>query len=371
MLYNNSATYKSDAKSSHLQDQYAPARLFDKLFALGLLIVTSPLFLIIPLLIKIHSRGRIFYVGTRLGKDKEPFNLIKFRTLPENYQQKNGAQLVSSTINISPFVHLLRDSRLDELPQLWNVLRGNMSFIGPRPERPEVYEEKCRHIRDYDYRFKARPGLIGYSQLFTPHGTPKRMRVLIDNSSISRTGTKQLMQLYIYAQPMLVRNFFLRVKTFAYKLYQIHVLSRRYTGKRIQERIRPRDASVHLLLHGAQGDKKRFLGKLVDINAEYFKFTSPTEMQGQRFCLTAERKVFIRNALKSKRKSARCNGEIFRSRRLDSGEYEIVMKYFPSSPLAEYKFAQYFLNQSIIPRHSSFTALLKHPITVSTRPKLF
>ena len=156
--------------------------------AFFLMVLALPLFILVALVLKIKDGGPIIYSGVRLGLNKEQFTMFKFRTLPVNAQQIIGGDLLSGKHRtmVSPLTKFLRDTRLDELPQLFNVLKGDMVFIGPRPVRPEVYEERCKHIKNYDRRFQVKPGLIGYSQLFTPHSSPKRLRSLIDNKYLTR-----------------------------------------------------------------------------------------------------------------------------------------------------------------------------------------
>ena len=103
--------------------------------------------------------------------------MYKFRTLPVGAQKKIGSKLLSFRHCKLPFFSkFLRDTRLDELPQLFNIMKGEMDFLGPRPLRPEIYDHMCKGITNYDLRFNVRPGLVGYSQLFTPHSSPKRIR---------------------------------------------------------------------------------------------------------------------------------------------------------------------------------------------------
>jgi len=150
--------------------------------SLLLLVVSLPLFIIIPILIKIDDpAGPVFYRGQRLGLHKKPFTILKFRSLKTDAVAALGNDLVGQGHNAETSIGVfLRDTRLDELPQLFNVLRGEMNLVGPRPERQAVYEAACQDIPGYDLRFAVRPGVIGYSQVFTPHRTYKRLRSLVD-----------------------------------------------------------------------------------------------------------------------------------------------------------------------------------------------
>src|SRR5262245_48401663 len=161
------------------------ANVGERLFALALLVLSAPLILLIGVSIRLSAGSPVFHRGTRLGRDKRPFRMWKLRTLLVGAERITGGDLLSQRHDIMiRGGRFLRDTRLDELPQLWNIAMGDMSFLGPRPERPEVLEAKCLGIPGYERRFTVRPGLIGISQLFTPHGTPKRYRTLLDNALI-------------------------------------------------------------------------------------------------------------------------------------------------------------------------------------------
>ena len=130
----------------------------------------------------------VIYKGTLLGLHKQEFTMYKFRTLPVDARKSIGSDLLSYKHNmLNPFTKFMRDTRLDELPQLVNIIKGDMNFVGPRPIRPEVYEKVAHSIPDFDIRFEVKPGMIGISQLFTPHSSPKRIRSLIDNHLVNKT----------------------------------------------------------------------------------------------------------------------------------------------------------------------------------------
>ena len=157
------------------------------LIALLLLVVTLPLWAVVGALVWISDGRPIFYRGTRLGRERRPFTIWKFRTLRCGAQQVIGSRLLADRHGLTiRGGRVLRACRLDELPQLLNIVRGEMNFWGPRPERPEVYEAKCREIPGYEQRFRVAPGLVGLSQLFTPHNTPKALRVRLDNAMLRR-----------------------------------------------------------------------------------------------------------------------------------------------------------------------------------------
>src|SRR5919198_1449881 len=114
-------------------------RLFDIVFsALGLLLLL-PFFIYIARLVRGDSNGPAFYWGSRVGLGGKPFRMLKFRTMYESGESYDGPRVTcKQDTRITPIGHWLRDSKINELPQLWNVLRGDMSFVGPRPEDPEI-----------------------------------------------------------------------------------------------------------------------------------------------------------------------------------------------------------------------------------------
>ncbi|NNC99272.1 MAG: sugar transferase [Gammaproteobacteria bacterium] len=145
-------------------------RAVDVLVALTLIVVTLPLTTVTALLIKLSSRGPVFFSQTRVGMKGQPFILYKFRTMHVN-AERDGAQWASNDDpRILPIGKFLRKSRIDELPQCWNILRGEMSIVGPRPERPEFTSMLSQKIPYYDLRHIIKPGLTGWAQVMYPYG---------------------------------------------------------------------------------------------------------------------------------------------------------------------------------------------------------
>lgn len=131
------------------------------------LIILAPLCLLIVILIKITSRGPVFYSQTRSGKDGKPFEIYKFRTMKTDAEKESGPVWAKAQDNrITPVGNFLRKSRIDEIPQFINVLKGDMSVIGPRPERPIFIKKLEGQISDYRRRLSVKPGITGLAQVY-------------------------------------------------------------------------------------------------------------------------------------------------------------------------------------------------------------
>ncbi|MBR1932373.1 MAG: sugar transferase [Prevotella sp.] len=142
-------------------------RLFDILASLLGLIVFSPLLLAIYIGQKISYRGPAIYVQERIGKGGKPFNIYKFRTMVTDSETDGIPQLAEpDDERLTRFGKFLRSHHLDELPQLWNVLKGDMSFIGPRPERKYFVDKIMERDPRYVELYKIRPGITSYATLY-------------------------------------------------------------------------------------------------------------------------------------------------------------------------------------------------------------
>lgn len=152
-------------------------RMIDVLGSFIFLILVSPLFLVIAIAIKIDDGGPVFYRQERLTKDRKVFRIIKFRSMKLN----SGNTPVRENDNrITKTGHLLRKYRVDELPQFLNILKGDMSLVGPRPESVEIMAEIVEDVPEFEYRLKVKGGLTGYAQIFGKYNTSPKQKILLD-----------------------------------------------------------------------------------------------------------------------------------------------------------------------------------------------
>lgn len=140
-------------------------RLFDVICSAIALVVLCPLFLVIAVFIKCDSKGPVIYRQQRLGRLAKPFTILKFRTMYENAETDTPLLSAKDDKRITKFGCLLRKYHLDELPQLWNILVGDMSFVGPRPERKYFVDQLLVIAPEYVKLFKVRPGLSSWGSV--------------------------------------------------------------------------------------------------------------------------------------------------------------------------------------------------------------
>ena len=156
-------------------------RTFDIVFSLALLMILLLPMLIICLIVKLASPGEIFYRQERLGLNGKKFNIVKFRTMRMDAEQ-DGVQwsLGDDDPRITPIGRILRKTHLDELPQLWCILKGEMSVVGPRPERPVYYDRFEQYIHGFHQRLKVKPGMTGLAQVRGGYYLKPEEKVLYD-----------------------------------------------------------------------------------------------------------------------------------------------------------------------------------------------
>ena len=156
-------------------------RAFDFIVCLVALIVLSPVFLITAIAIKLEDRGPAFYRQTRLTKDGREFEIIKFRSMRVDAEKDGVARLSTENDDrITKVGSFIRKCRIDELPQLINILKGEMSIVGPRPERPEIAAEYEKELEAFSARLQVKAGLTGYAQVYGKYNTNPYQKLLMD-----------------------------------------------------------------------------------------------------------------------------------------------------------------------------------------------
>ena len=156
-------------------------RIFDIFFAIVMLVITSPILLITAIAIKLQDGGPIFYRQVRLTQYGRPFEIIKFRSMKIDAEKDGVARLAAEHDDrITKVGKFIRSCRIDELPQLINILKGDMSVVGPRPERPELVEKIKEEVPEFDYRLGVKAGLTGYAQVYGKYNTKLKDKLLFD-----------------------------------------------------------------------------------------------------------------------------------------------------------------------------------------------
>lgn len=160
-------------------------RPFDLSLLLASHIILAPMFLLLwialPIAIWANDRGPIFYVQRRSGKDGKEFRLYKFRSMLPDAENETGAILATEDDpRVTSIGRLMRNTALDELPQVINLWRGDLSLVGPRPERPELLAKIIRELPDFNDRLHVRPGLTGMAQVFGKYSSEPRTKLRYD-----------------------------------------------------------------------------------------------------------------------------------------------------------------------------------------------
>ncbi len=171
-------------------EQRVMKRLIDIVCSLGLIIITAPIMFVTAIIIKAYDKGPVLYTQNRCTKNNLEFRILKFRSMRVDAEKDGIARLAAQNDDrITPIGKFIRAVRIDELPQLFNIFMGDMSFIGPRPERPEIIAQYLENMPEFAYRTKVKAGLAGYAQVYgkyntTPYDKLKLDLFYIENYSI-------------------------------------------------------------------------------------------------------------------------------------------------------------------------------------------
>lgn len=167
-------------------EQAAIKRLMDIVFSLTALVILSPVMLIIAAAIKLYDGGPVFYTQDRLTIGGRVFKVYKFRSMIVDAEKNSGARLASQNDDrITPVGHFIRKIRFDEIPQLFNILKGDMSLVGPRPERPELAAISEESMPEFRYRLGVKAGLTGYAQVMGKYNTTPYDKLKLDLAYIA------------------------------------------------------------------------------------------------------------------------------------------------------------------------------------------
>ncbi|WP_158548839.1 sugar transferase [Parvularcula marina] len=207
LLYDREKTMKTPLVRKAFFSRFLK-RSMDVLLSLMLIIFTAPLIIAVAILIKMDSRGPVFYQQARMGRDGKVFRILKFRTMRTNAEENGPRWAEKGDNRITKIGSFLRRSRIDEIPQAINILRGDMSFVGPRPERPEFSEKLAAEIPNFEARTLVKPGLTGWAQVNLPYA-----------ASVSDTRMKLAYDLYYIEKQSAWLDFLIVLKTFRVALF--------------------------------------------------------------------------------------------------------------------------------------------------------
>jgi lipopolysaccharide/colanic/teichoic acid biosynthesis glycosyltransferase len=195
------------------------------LAAIGL-ILAAPIMFVFAILVRLTSRGPIFYTQARVGLDRRrgpseprvyerrtrdlggrPFLILKFRTMRKDAETNGAVWAVRRDARVTPIGRVMRKYRIDEIPQLFNVIRGDMNIVGPRPERPSIFSRLCDDIAEYPLRQRARPGITGLAQVNQAYDTSiddVRTKVRYDLQYIERRGVARDLLIMARTVPVMI-----------------------------------------------------------------------------------------------------------------------------------------------------------------------
>lgn len=161
-------------------------RLIETVLAAMGLIISSPVFLAVTLALKLQRKGEIFYSQVRVGLNGKEFKIYKFQTMFPDAEVQSGPFICDNYEDkrITPLGKILRKTKIDELPQLYNVLKGDMSFVGPRPERPHFHNQHVLTIKNWEQRILVKPGITGLAQISQVIAHDPELKILADNAYI-------------------------------------------------------------------------------------------------------------------------------------------------------------------------------------------
>ncbi len=187
-------------------EQRIAKRAIDLVCSVILLVIALPFMLITAIAIKVYDGGPVFYKQIRCTCARKEFYILKFRSMKVDAEKDGVARLASKNDSrITPVGKWIRTTRIDELPQLLNILRGDMSFIGPRPERPEIIDQYMEEMPEFAFRMKVKAGLAGYAQVYGKYNTTPYDKLKLDLTYIEQYSVWLDLKLMLLTLKILIR----------------------------------------------------------------------------------------------------------------------------------------------------------------------
>lgn len=327
-------------------------RLFDLTVALVFLPFALPLLAVSYVLHQSLNwrTGSFLYAGVRLGKHRRPFKIYKIRTLVPDAEQRLGAKLHKQSNGLEIRLGwFFRATHLDELPQIFCVIRGDMGVIGPRPIRPSVYEDIRDRPPEYDRRFEVRPGLVGYAQVHTPHSTPQRIKAAFD-TQYAQTGKGPLSDfgLVLWTATSVGARVLIESVRKTRELLSTFGTRRSFANMRKLRRKRTRRVGV-VLGDGTRIDGIDRVTPVLDMTEQTMRVRTDTELTfnvSQAICFD----VMCMSGRKISR--ARCKGSVIErrqnARKVGNRVYhDYILTYEPLSEYGRYVIDRYALHDSV------------------------
>lgn len=200
-------TLKNSLPVSHIIEELPRAHplrfAVEAILAASLLLVLSPFLICVCLILAVINKGQIFYFQKRIGLNDVPFTIFKFKTMNDDAEKKGPMVCTSyEDDRITPLGRFLRRAKIDELPQLVNIILGHMSFVGPRPERPYFHNQYLENIEHWNQRTRVKPGITGLAQISAIITHEPRLKILADIEYIkSRTPVFDLFLIALTLTP--------------------------------------------------------------------------------------------------------------------------------------------------------------------------
>ncbi len=318
--------------SGYRPDSPGLYRAWNLMLVVPLIVLTLPLIVLIALALAITQGPRnVFYFGPRIGKDQRPFHILKFKTLRDEAAQVTRDKVLPANSRMETVLGKpLRETRLDELPQLFNVLKGDMNMLGPRPVRRVIAEQARATIANYDQRFSVKPGLIGYTQALMPHGADKAIRARV-NAMLCRRRVDLIQEVVFVALTGLAVLGWVG-KVAVRRMVALSGRPARSAPHRGEVRIEAPDlADLPLRLAHITDESLRIVGN------------RPLPAGSGPYALVLRRGYWLDN----RARTARCTAVVLASETDDEG-YCYTLRYSPTTPLQKYLIERHFVGSVLV-----------------------